>query len=54
MEENDDSSGTVMDNILGIGGVIIIGIVIYWIVAAVWGLLTSFTGRTTNDIDNQG
>ena len=53
MEDKEDSGGTAMDHALGLAGLVFMGVVIYTIVAFVWGLIKTLAGRNTYDTDKQ-
>jgi hypothetical protein len=53
MEDKEDSGGTAMDHALGLAGLVFMGVVIYAIVAFVWGLIKTLAGRNTDDTDKQ-
>ena len=53
MEDKEDSGGTAMDHVLGLAGLVFMGVVIYTIVAFVWGLIKTLAGRNTDDTDKQ-
>ena len=53
MEDKEDGGGTAMDHVLGLAGLVFIGVVIYAIVAFVWGLIKTLAGRNADDTDKQ-
>ena len=53
MEDKENSGGTVMDHVFGLIGLVFMGVVIYTIIAFVWGLIKTLAGRNTDDTDNQ-